>query len=78
MRANPKVLVRGSEGRYPERVGLLAFGFLMLVAGFLVGRYGYGKPTHEGYNGVGPRAWKAIGGAIAAIGIAVVLVGTLA
>ncbi len=50
----------------------------MLVAGFLVGRYGYGKPTHEGYNGVGPRAWKAIGGAIAAIGIAVVLVGTLA
>jgi hypothetical protein len=59
-------------------VAVIAFGFLMLVAGFLVGRYGYGKPTHEGYNGVGPAAWKAIGGALAAIGIAVVLVGAIA
>lgn len=50
----------------------------MLVAGFLVGRYGYGKPTRNGYNGVGPTAWKAIGGVLAAIGIAVVLVGAAA
>ncbi len=50
----------------------------MLVAGFLVGRYGYGKPTHENYNGVSPTAWKVIGGALAAIGLAVVLVAAVA
>lgn len=59
-------------------MAVIAFGLLMLVAGFLVGRYGYGKPTRNGYNGVGPTAWKAIGGVLAAIGIAVVLVGAAA
>ncbi len=59
-------------------MALLAFGLFMCGAGFLVGRYGYGKPTHENYNGIGPTVWKAIGGVLAAIGIAVVLVGSIA
>jgi hypothetical protein len=56
---------------------VLAFGAFVVVVGLLVGRYGFGKPTHESYNGIGPTAWKAIGGALATIGIAVVLVGTI-
>ena len=58
-------------------VWLFVFGLLLCGVGALVARYGYGEMTRDDWNGMRPSSWKLVGGAVAAIGVAVVLIGTV-
>jgi hypothetical protein len=56
-------------------MGLIVLGVVLCVAGALVARFGYGRPTRDGdYAGTSPKSWAFTGGLVAATGVAVVVI----
>jgi hypothetical protein len=56
-------------------MGLVILGVVLCIAGALVARFGYGKPTREGdYVGTSPKSWAFTGGLVATAGVVVIVV----